>query len=60
MPTHDYRRDLSRQEELRVLGLAGGAALGVGAAVGVVAWYLARVLAQRVPLKESAPARVER
>lgn len=46
MSTFDYRRSLSRAELAK---LAAGA-LGTGAAVAGVAFYLGRIWLQRVPL----------
>jgi hypothetical protein len=50
MATYDYRRRLSRADELK----AAGAALGAAAGVAVVAWYLARILLQRTPVLPAA------
>lgn len=47
MPTMDYRRELSRKEQLATMG-AGVAAAFAGA-------YLARILMQRTPLPGTAP-----
>ncbi|CAN5292598.1 hypothetical protein BH20GEM2_BH20GEM2_04150 [soil metagenome] len=44
----DYRRELSRKEQL--------ATLGAGVAAGVAGAYLARVLLQRTPLHLAADA----
>jgi hypothetical protein len=60
MGTYDYRRDLSRGEEMK----AAGAALGAAAGVAVVTWYFARMFLQRtalaadVPLRRGEPRRV--
>lgn len=55
MPTFHYRRRLTREERLRALGMAGGAALGVGAVV----FYFARIFLQRTPLREEGGAGAE-
>ncbi|HEX7242331.1 MAG TPA: hypothetical protein VF263_18735 [Longimicrobiaceae bacterium] len=47
MATFDYRRKLSRGDEMKAAGAAAGAAVAVGAVV----LYLARVMLQRTPLR---------
>ncbi len=47
MATFDYRRKLSRDDEIKAAGAAAGAAVAVGAVV----LYLARVMLQRTPLR---------
>jgi hypothetical protein len=51
MPTLDYRRKLTRGEEIRAAGMAAGAGVGVGVGVGLVALYLTRIFMQRTPLR---------
>lgn len=52
MATSDFRRKLTRQEEMRALGISLGAAAGVAAA----ALYFTRIFMQRTPLRPSAGA----
>lgn len=52
MPTFDYRRKLSLQEQLPAVG----AGVGAGVAVGTVVFYLARLVLQRTPLRDTAAA----
>jgi hypothetical protein len=52
MPTFDYRRKLTLQEQLPL----AGAAVGAGVAVGTVVFYLARLMLQRTPLRDSSAA----
>jgi hypothetical protein len=48
MATYDYRRDLKREDWMRIAGI--GAAVGLG--VGATAAYLARIFIQRTPLDD--------
>ncbi|HEV2146785.1 MAG TPA: hypothetical protein VGR37_05170 [Longimicrobiaceae bacterium] len=52
MPTFDYRRKLSLQEHLPAVG----AGVGAGVAVGTVVFYLARLMLQRTPLRDTPAA----
>lgn len=52
MPTFDYRRRLTLQEQLPAVGAGAGAALAVGVAV----FYLARLMLQRTPLRDTPAA----
>lgn len=46
MPTFTYRRNLEREDWVRVVGVGVGAGVGVALAAG----YLARIFLQRTPL----------
>lgn len=52
MPTFDYRRRLTLAEQLPAVGAGVGAAL----AVGVSVFYLARLMLQRTPLRDTPAA----
>lgn len=56
MPTFDYRRRLTLQEQLPAVGAGVGAGIAVGAAV----FYLARLMLQRTPLRDTPAAHPER
>lgn len=47
MATFDFRRKLSRHEELQALGAAVG--------LGAVALYLTRIWTARTPIRDAAP-----
>lgn len=51
MPTYTYRRDLSRSDWMKAVGVAAGAGAGTALVVG----YFARIFLQRTPLSEPAP-----
>lgn len=52
MRTYTYRRDLDRADWMKTIGIAAGAGVGTALVVG----YFARILLQRAPLREGAPA----
>ena len=52
MPTFDYRRRLSLREQLPAVG----AGVGAGFAVGLGVFYLARLMLQRTPLRDTRAA----
>ncbi|MGH7457809.1 MAG: hypothetical protein ACREKN_01840 [Longimicrobiaceae bacterium] len=51
MSTYDFRRKLTARDHLSATLAAAGAALGVG----LVVYYLARLLLQRAPLEQPKP-----
>ena len=51
MSTYTYRRDLKREDWIKVAG--------AGAAAAVAVAYLARILLQRTPLRPGPPAPIE-
>jgi len=48
MATYDYRRDLKREDWIRIAGIGAAAGIGVGVAVA----YFARIFVQRTPLDD--------